>query len=288
MSEPGGRSDRIDRFFCFFSVDDREHRGSKIATFQVLVLLIVALHEVRLGSWIGAAIPGLCALLALRRPWRRSVVAVVLLWSLARHFGAFPWIANHSYLEVLVLALACGLDESKEEEQALLLQSLLCLTILAFFWAGFQKLWYGYYFDGRFLVLMAAQDLDLQTTFELILSKEDLARLRSYRGASVAGPFLVDSPLFVAISNLAWLTELALAALLLILRTRALGVLAGVVTMLVIEFVAREVVFGLQMTALICLAARRDLNRMLLPVYGSVMLYMLGSSLGWLPLVRWN
>ena len=120
------------------------------------------------------------------------------------------------------------------------------------------------------------------------LEREDMERLLSYQTVYPPGPYLVDSTFFLVLSNLAWLTELLVAVLLFIPRTRPVGVLAGLSTMIAIEFIAREFVFGLLMAALICLFARGDLNRRLLPIYLSIMVVMLGIRLEWLPAMRWN
>ena len=279
---------KLDRILAFFDVDDRDQRADKLATFQVLVLLGAAFDQFALGSRLGAGVLLLCALVSLAPRRGRAAIAVALVWVFVDRVSSFPDLANHAYLELVVLALTCGLNTSKDEERDLLLQCLRWLTVLIFFYAGLQKLWYGNYFDGRVLAMLAGWSVDARTAFELLLSSEDMERLLSYQTAVPRGPYLVDSTFFLVLSNLAWLTELLVAVLLLVPRTRPVGVLVGLSTMIAIEFVAREFVFGLLMAALICLFARGDLNRRLLPIYLSIMVVMLGTHLEWLPAMRWN
>ncbi len=277
-----------DRCLSFFSIDDGEHRGAKLATVQVLVLLITAIHQVNSARWIGAGFLLLCALIAILPRYRRAALVVALGWLIVRHVRTFPEISNHSYLEFTVLALACWMDTSKDEGRALLLQSYRWLTVLTFFHAGFQKLWYGNYIDGRMLAYMAGFDPSSRTAFELLLTRQEMDRLLSFRAVETPGPFLVESTFFLVSSNLAWFSELLVAALLLMPRTRRLGILIGMLMMIGIVFVAREFVFGMLMAALLCLFTPGDLNRKLLPVYLAIMLVMLGTRLEWLPLIRWR
>ena len=277
-----------ERVLAFFDLDDRAERAGKVATFQGLLLLAVALHELRFDHLVGAAVLLSCALLALLPAARRPVLLFAFVWLAVRHLPSFPEISNHLYVELLLLALAGGLDGGKEEEQALFLQACRWLTVLIFFWAGFQKLWYGYWLDGRLLAMLAGLDPDAYAALSWLLPAEEMARLTGYRQAAVPGPFLVDSGFFLLLSNLAWLSELLVAALLLVPRTRTLGALAGLATMLGIQLIARELVFGVLMAALLCLFAPRDWNRRLLPAYALLMLGMVGTRLGWLPELRWN
>ncbi len=222
------------------------------------------------------------------RPLRRAAIAVALGWLVYLHLQIFPEVANHAYIQILVLALCCGLDASKEEDQALFLQALRWLTVIVMFWAGCQKLWYGTWFDGRILFYLVGLDPDAQTAGQLLLPAAELERLASYGDAPVQGPFLGDSLLVVALSNLAWMSEIAVAGLLLVPRTRAIGVPVGIAMMVGIEFIARELVFGLLMVSMICLFAERDWNRKLLPGYLVIMAIMVGVRLEWLPEILWQ
>jgi hypothetical protein len=277
-----------DRILTLFDVDDRDRRAGKLATFRVLVLLAVALDQIALESWLGAAVLFLCALASMAPRAGRAASAVAFVWVFAYCVSSFPDVANHTYLEIVVLGLACGLNPSSDEERDLLLQSLRWLTVIVFFYAGLQKLWYGHYFDGRVLAMLAGWSANARTAFELLLPSEEMQRLLSYQTADPRGPYLVDSTFFLVLSNLAWMTELLAAALLLVPRTRPVGVLVALSTMVAIEFIARELVFGLLMAALICLFARADLNRRLLPAYLALMAVMLGTRLEWLPAMYWN
>ncbi len=44
----------VDRVLAFFDVDDAEHRAGKVATFQVLALLGLAVSEVHPEIWVSS------------------------------------------------------------------------------------------------------------------------------------------------------------------------------------------------------------------------------------------
>jgi hypothetical protein len=138
------------------------------------------------------------------------------------------------------------------------------------------------------LLYLAGMDPDAETAFRWLLPAGEMERLLGYRDTVVPGPFRLDSPWIVVLSNLGWITEIAVAGLLLVPRTRGLAVPVGIGLMIGIEIVAREVVFGLLAVWLLCLFARRDWNRRLLPVYLALMAVLWGSRIGWLPEILWQ
>jgi hypothetical protein len=110
------RNLRPERILAFFDVDDAEHRAGKIATFQFLALLGLAFAEIDANAWQLSAVYAACALASLARPLRRAALVVALAGLVYLDALAFPDIANHHWVQMIVLGLACALDTKKEEE----------------------------------------------------------------------------------------------------------------------------------------------------------------------------
>lgn len=277
----------VDRFLTFMSIDDRESHGSKLASFNLILLLTIAVHQVADDRLLSAGLILACALVGLNGRYRRGVTAVVLVVLLVRYAVEFPSVANHSYLELLLLSLYLWIDSSKTAEKELFLQTCRWLTVIIFFYSGAQKLWYGEYFDGRFLAYLAAMADRTRTGFELFIPPEEFSRLTTYSTQAGSGPFLIDSTLFRILSNSAWITEIVLSLLLLFRRIWHPAVVFGIFTVFIIEFIAREFVFGVMMVSLLFLFCRQDVNRRLLPVYIVFLAYFVAARLGWVPWLYW-
>ena len=175
------------------SIDDRESHDSKLTSFNLILLLTITVHQVedeRLHlAWLILA----CAIVGLNGRYRRGATTVVFGVLLVRYGFDFPSVANHSYLELLLLSLYLWIDSSRTEEKELFLQACRWLTVLIFFYSGVQKLWYGEYFDGRYLVYLAGMADRSRTAFEFFIPPEEMARLISYKRVAGSGPFLIDS-----------------------------------------------------------------------------------------------
>ena len=277
----------VDRFLTFMSIDDRESHGSKLASFNFILLLTIAVQQVLSARWIQAGIILLCALVGLKERYRSWATALVLVLLLVRFVSLFPRIANHAYLEGILLFLYLWIDSSKTEEKELFFQTCRWLTVIIFFYSGVQKLWYGEYFDGRFLAYLAVMADRTKTGFELIIPPEEFSRLATYASQAGSGPFLIDSTLFRLLSNGAWITEIVLSLLLLCRRLWYPAVVFGIFTVFIIELIAREIVFGILMISLLFLFCRRDVIRPLLLVYIVFMAYLVATQLGWAPSLFW-
>jgi hypothetical protein len=90
----------------------------------------------------------------------------------------------------------------------------------------------------------------------------------------------------IVLSNLVYLAELACAALLLVPRTRLVGVVFGIGLMIGIELFAREVFFGLIQVMLVLLFAPSAWLRTLVPVFFASYAVLLLSDVGILPAMR--
>ena len=188
----------IDRFLSLMSIDDRDTQESKLWCFQLVLLLTSAIHHVDLSVILLG-----CALLGLKARYSRPAALVALIVLLLGVVTFFPGVANHTYFEVILLAFLCWIDRSKEEQRELFFQSCRWFLIIVFFYSGVQKVWYGEYFDGRYLAYLASVAERTRAGFELLLPPEELSRLLGYRIRPGSGPFLVDSLFFKTLSNMA-------------------------------------------------------------------------------------
>ena len=107
------------------------------------------------------------------------------------------------------------------------------------------------------------------------MSGEDFARLISYSRQIGDGPYLISSPLFIALSNSIYIAEMGVALLLLRRSNRRIGVIAAVAFMVATEAVARELLFGSLFVAAILLYERTGVIRWVVPAYAAFYLMLL-------------
>jgi hypothetical protein len=234
-----------------------------------------------------------CAALLFWKPAERAAALVAVAALFVDLVSVFPENANHQYLGLVTMGLLAlprreggreaGPADPEAREARLVLQALRWLIPIGFFWAGVQKAFHGYWFGGEFLAVRIATDPTFANALGVFLSSDELARLTSLVPGYGVGPYRVDEPLFRLLSNGTWIAELALAPLLLVPRTRLFAATSVVLFLLVVELAARELFFGLTMTALALLYTRGDANRIALPCFAAVLFYLLATSAGWLP-----
>lgn len=247
--------------------------------------------------------------------WAMIVVAAAGLWApLARlaTLGAallvlidvliqLPLTANHVFLELVLLAALSLLDERDEREGPLLLSALRWFIAVFFFYTGLQKVLYGYYFRGEFLTYLAGTEERFAAFFQHLMSAEELKRLQSYNEELVdggsnlrwvprfgAGPYRVDSTIFVLMSNSVYLFEMAAGALLLSPKFRRFAALAGILFVILIEIGARELTFGVLMTNLLLLFVPGTWIRKIFPLFAVLYAYLVMHHLGWVPMFRYS
>lgn len=287
----------LDRLLRLVGEDADDVARSKATAFRRFLLLLLAVESWEaLHHWAGkagfpahvgiAVVLTSCAALAWNVRLMRWATGVGALAMAAEIVLAFPRNANHHWLGLVLLALLTLFAAGRADEDAPLLEGLRWIAVIGLFWAGSQKVLYGYYFGGEFLTYAVARSARFAEFFALFVPADELARVRAIEYGPGAGPYRIDSPLFVLVSNLAYLPELLLPPLLLWCRTRLVGLTALVVYLFAIEIGAREVFFGLLMLQLLLLFTERDWNRRLLPVFVAFTLYLLAMSAGLLP--RWE
>jgi len=215
-----------------------------------------------------AGLATLAFAIGLRRDWVRPALALtvaIMLWKLA---VTFPMSSNHFMIELLNLLLLLSLDPRSPDERALLLVASRSITAIVIFHTGLQKLLYGTYFQGQFLAFSIATKESFGEAFRLALPAEEFSRLvHSHPKRLGAGPFLVQSPFFLLISNSVYVFELLSPLLLLLRKTRTLATLAVIVFMAFVQYGARELFFGLLLVQLLLLFLPGAWNYRLLPIF---------------------
>lgn len=277
--------------------DDPGQRRARLRAFCQFVLLYGA---VRSWLWV-KLVPFEAPLLPLSAVVFSAALGLTLTERFA-HLGArvglgamiyqvalvFPNVANHNFLELYVLGLLSLLSAGDSLEDKTVLRALQWLTVIVLFHTGLQKVLHGYYFSGDFLSFMVAAQDRFATLFSLLLPADEIARLQSYDYLRTGqGPFRVQSPLFVAASNIVWILEMGLPFLIMWPRTRAWATIVALLLVIAIQCGALEFGFAALFINLLLLFFRQNWTRRLLPLFA--MLFALTGLLVWLgvPLFTW-
>jgi hypothetical protein len=218
--------------------------------------------------------------------WHRFGLIAVGACVAAQVVLTFPGTANHHYLLLLCFVLLSVLRTAVDEEVCRLTVTLRWMLLIALFYAGAQKLAWGYYFQGEFLAFTVAESGRFAALLEPLIPAAEFARLSALQVGEGAGPYRVSSVLFVLASNVAYLAELVLPALLLLPALRKPGVVLVILYFVAIEAAAREVFFGGVMVALTLLFYSDSALRRARPAFVLALAYLLAMAAGLLP--RWE
>ncbi len=223
-------------------------------------------------------------LAALLTRWRRPAFAALAAIHAFVVWSEFPAAGNHAYLEVMLCALAAFLDPRQDAERVLYVAAARWLAVVILFYSGVQKLAHGYYFHAEYFAFSLWID-SFRTVFQWLLPADEYARLTAFTGQVGDGPYAVRSPLVIAIANLTWIAEMALAPALLWRHTRPFAIAAAVALIVAIELAAREAFFGLLYVNLILLFLDRPWHPKLVAPVAALLALMLLVRVGWLPAV---
>ena len=275
------------RMLALAGDDDATTRLSKIRSFELILILglvsetwSLAISRIAARGWApgATALPVLVtivAMLGLRHRRRRAALLGLMVIQLYRVIASFPMTANHVFLQLFLLIMVVSCDFEKEEEQDLFLQSARWLFVIVFFYAGVQKLVHGYYFQGEFFAYHLGRE-SFALGLQPFMSPGELERFTvEFTGRVGDGPYRFDSLAMVALSNAAYVAEIAIPLLWLTRRTRFLGVLAAVGFLVVTEFMAREFHFGLLFANGLLLFLPSDFNRKLVLPFAVVYAWMM-------------
>jgi hypothetical protein len=268
---------RADRVLALAA--DDEAPAETAGRLRVLRRVLLAWGFVRSAVWLAADAPvdtawlaastallGVAAGLAFA-PRAEHLAPRVALPALAVQLAlTFPLTNNHWFLELYAVALL-ALVGPGGAGAPLVLSGLRWLVAIVLFQTGLQKLLYGHYLSGDFLAFMVGRGDRFADLFQWLLPAAEVARLQAYQPLhDGAGPYRVAQPLFVALSNLVWVAELALPAGLLWRRTRTLAAGLAIAFVLALQLGARELGFALLFANLLVLFAPPVWARRLLPL----------------------
>ena len=107
--------------------------------------------------------------------------------------------------------------------------------------------------------------------------------MASYHRELGDGPYIVTSLPFRIVSNSVYVSEISIALLLFVRRTRRFGVIAAIVFLIGTEVIAREFFFVAMFANMILLFFPSDLNRKLIPVFLCLLVDMALVVFGVLP-----
>jgi hypothetical protein len=203
-------------------------------------------------------------------------------------WATFPTTPNHYYLELLAMTALATVGPQPASgtgrDAVDALAGLRWLTAIVFFQTGLQKVLYGCYFHGELFAYLTSQDPRFAAFFGSLLPAHELARLTSYNTLHTgSGPYRVDAPLVLLLSNLVWVAELVLPALMLMPRTRKVATLAAVAFVASFQLAAREAGFAMLFTGLLLLFLPRAPLRRIVPVAAVVCLWAVAAAFGVLP-----
>jgi len=282
----------IERLLSLLDGDVEGSERGKIRSFQVILALVVCTEYwtkalsmwavLRIDDAVALGIASLIGIAIVEGRWRRPALATLAglqawyVWSL------FPQAGNHRYLELTFAVLLASFDDENAEERRFLLRSLRWTVVVVLFYSGLQKLVHGYYFQGQYLAFSMWRDT-FSVSLGWLLPAEELQRLMSYNWDVGDGPYSVSSPLFVAVSNAVWLSEMVLAILLLPRATRAVACAATCCLIIAVEAVAREFLFGVEFLAAILLFAGTDMIRHIVKPVAVLLALLVLVRLGMLP-----
>ena len=157
---------------------------------------------------------------------------------------AFPINPNHCCLETLLLVLLLLVDFHQVLHRELLVAMGRWIITLIMVYSSLQKILHGEYFNGMFFAERVNNER-FRPFLKLVLHPEEFQALRQTLQSGLEAPLVLHSPGALVISNLVYLSELLVAFLLLGRRTRVLGATLGLLILVAIEVVARELTFGL-------------------------------------------
>lgn len=257
---------------------------------RVFLLILATEHWTRAIALQGfdaesLALPAAVSLfgvLAWMRKTRQLGFAALALIQLVILHRDFPQAGNHAYLELVHCLLLALLDPLADAERRLLVLSVRWVLCAVLFWSGVQKLVHGYYFHGELL----AHSLSIESfrpVLALLLPADEMTRLSALTGEVGDGAYRVASLPFVAVSNLVYIAEMALAGLLVLPRTRTLAVAGALLFLIAVEVAARELFFGLLFANALLLFLDRGLHARLVPAFAASCFILLLVRLGALP-----
>jgi hypothetical protein len=282
----------IERLVSLTADDHVAHLSSQLSAFASILLIHLASRDMvrylegqpSWRLWLALGF-GLCFAASFFPAYRRFAYYGATAIATLKLVAVFPLNSNHSMVELVCILLIAMAYRPDGANLAVLSQSLRWLPILVFFFSGLQKMMMGTYFDGSFLAFSAASDTDFRAAFQWMLPEAEFARLQAIKPP---GPYLFELMYPVVLSNLVYIGEIVVAGLLLMKRTRLVGLIGSMVMIVGIELVAKELFFGVLFANLVLLYAPRDWSKPALPWCCALYAVLLAVTAGLLPEFKFN
>lgn len=279
---------RLDSILAWADEDDRSEQSLKVRGLQLFLQLHVSARlwficfprneGDPLWSIAMASVATLAFAIGLFPRFARPAVALTAATMFVKLALTFPMSSNHFLFELLNVLLLVSLNARNVDERGLLLTASRWITVIVIFHTGLQKLLYGTYFEGQFLAYAIATRDSFGDVFKLVLPAEEFSRLvHSHPRRMGAGPFTIQSPLFLLVSNGVYVFELLAPAFLLMRRTRTAAAVGVIGFMTLVQAGARELFFAAVLVHLLLLFLPRALNYRLLPVFAAFYVLLLGA-----------
>jgi hypothetical protein len=289
--------DRLDRTLALAAGPADEESAERLRPLRRLLLVWSAARSV---LWLGYDAPMDAGALALCAAVLAGAAALAFVPRLEHHAArlalpalalqlvwTLPLTSNHFFFELYATALL-ALAGPGGRGAPLVLQGCRWLVAIVLLQTGLQKLLYGHYFHGDFLAWMIGRGDRFADLFAWVVPAADVARLEGLAPfARGAGPYRIEQPLFVLLSNAVWIAEVVLPAALIWRRTRTAAAAVALALVAALQLGAREVGFALVFGNGLLLFAPAAWHRRALPIVAALLVLALLASVGLLPGRDW-
>ncbi|MEZ4880739.1 MAG: hypothetical protein R2801_11315 [Chitinophagales bacterium] len=210
-----------------------------------------------------------------------NVIKIALIMGLSmllyKLYTSFPQNSNHFYIEtILCICLLLFLTKKINDERISILNHfILLITVFVLVGSGVQKLLAGTYIDGSFLASQIKFNALFSNFFALIAPNE-VERISTQ---SIETPFYFKNKMLILLSASIPIVEIIAGGMLVFKKTRFIGVVLGVLTLIGIEIVARELMFGLLFITLITFQLPDRWFTKLVPFYATAYFLMIIAKL---------
>lgn len=222
--------------------------------------------------------------------YRRLGLASCSISMLVSVIGQHPFSANHAGWSLVVLSTLTLLSGNTTEDRHRAGGYIFVQSLVIVFWTGVQKLWYGTYFQGEFLMVMARIRPTFAPLVRLVVSPQEWEMITSQPltgGNSVV--WRSTSPLMLVASNAVWIFEIAAPFFVFVRRIRVWVLGAIMLFLLSIQVAATEYVFAGLAIGVMAFGLPWRVHRWILGAFVALLGgFFLANSLGIVGARAWN
>lgn len=203
-----------------------------------------------------------------------SIVSAMLLFKL---ITTFPGNSNHFYVELftslaILMVLSGPIDEKRK---SIFRDYIMWLIVIVLAGSGIQKYLAGTYHNTAFMAYKVFSDPDFHDFYYMF----DPAEARRIALQSTDEPFAFQNPFLRIMTISIPAVEILAGLLLLFNRTRVLGALVGIATLIGIEYVAKELMFGAIFCFMMCFQLPDRIFLRLIPLFIVIYILLTGLTL---------